>query len=251
MRTFKTTLIALAASLVVAPSAFAIDDNETATGDAAYGRGLAIRWCLSCHQVRPTNNGPRPVRLPLARSLNRQASMAIASPVSRCLRIPTWRRLALSRTAVDDIAAYILSWRSGGWHATRRRSATSSNSATDVRRIHKTCATATSARWNSIPDPATPPLNTPRAMVGACCNLPRKCAAFGVDGTIGRHRPNDRVRATGHRGKIRCVVTTLPDPARWLTTVSRHRQCHTAAPPGRLRRFTCSCRIGSLSGRCG
>ena len=44
MQTFKTTLIALAASLFVAPSAFAIDNNETATGDAAYGRGLAIRW---------------------------------------------------------------------------------------------------------------------------------------------------------------------------------------------------------------
>ena len=32
---FKTILIALAASLFVAPSAFAIDNNETATGDAA------------------------------------------------------------------------------------------------------------------------------------------------------------------------------------------------------------------------
>jgi cytochrome c553 len=107
MQTFKTTLIALAASLVVAPSAFAIDNN--ATGDAAYGRGLAIRWCSSCHQV----------------TADQQRSKAGAPPFStiaqspgfngdRLARLmlsphPNTAKLALSRTAVDDIAAHILS----------------------------------------------------------------------------------------------------------------------------------------------
>ena len=45
MRNFKTTLIALTVSLLVTPFAFAADNNESSTGDAAYGRGLAIRWC--------------------------------------------------------------------------------------------------------------------------------------------------------------------------------------------------------------
>lgn len=109
MQTFKTTLIALAASLFVAPSAFAIDNNETATGDAAYGRGLAIRWCSSCHQV----------------TADQQRSKAGAPPFTtiaqspgfngdRLARLmlsphPNMAKLALSRTAVDDIAAYILS----------------------------------------------------------------------------------------------------------------------------------------------
>jgi mono/diheme cytochrome c family protein len=109
MQTFKTTLIALAASLVVAPSAFAIDNNQTATGDAAYGRGLAIRWCSSCHQV----------------TADQQRSKAGAPPFStiaqspgfngdRLARLmlsphPNMAKPALSRTAVDDIAVYILS----------------------------------------------------------------------------------------------------------------------------------------------
>jgi mono/diheme cytochrome c family protein len=109
MQPFKTTLIALAASLFVAPSAFAIDNNETATGDAAYGRRLAIRWCSSCHQV----------------TADQQRSKAGAPPFTtiaqspgfngdRLARLmlsphPNMAKLALSRTAVDDIAAYILS----------------------------------------------------------------------------------------------------------------------------------------------
>jgi mono/diheme cytochrome c family protein len=109
MQTFKTILIALAASLFVAPSAFAIDNNETATGDAAYGRGLAMRWCSSCHQV----------------TADQQRSKAGAPPFTtiaqspgfngdRLARLmlsphPNMAKLALSRTAVDDIAAYILS----------------------------------------------------------------------------------------------------------------------------------------------
>jgi mono/diheme cytochrome c family protein len=105
MQTFKTILIALAATLFVAPSAFAIDNNETATGDAAYGR----RWCSSCHQV----------------TADQQRSKAGAPPFTtiaqspgfngdRLARLmlsphPNMAKLALSRTAVDDIAAYILS----------------------------------------------------------------------------------------------------------------------------------------------
>jgi mono/diheme cytochrome c family protein len=77
--------------------------------DAAYGRGLAIRWCSSCHQV----------------TADQQRSKAGAPPFTtiaqspgfngdRLARLmlsphPNMAKLALSRTAVDDIAAYILS----------------------------------------------------------------------------------------------------------------------------------------------
>ncbi len=107
MQTFKTILIALAASLFVAPSAFAIDNNETATGDATYGRGLAIRWCSSCHQVtadQQRSKAGAPPFTTIAQSPNGdRLARLMLSPH------PNMAKLALSRTAVDDIAAYILS----------------------------------------------------------------------------------------------------------------------------------------------
>jgi mono/diheme cytochrome c family protein len=109
MQIFKAPLIALATSLLLIPCTFAMDNNETGTGDAAYGRGLAIRWCSSCHQV----------------TAEQQRSKAGAPPFSTIAQSPGFNgdrlahlmlsphpnmaKLALSRMAVDDIAAYILS----------------------------------------------------------------------------------------------------------------------------------------------
>jgi mono/diheme cytochrome c family protein len=109
MRNFKTTLIALTVSLLVTPFAFAADNNESSTGDAAYRRGLAIRWCSSCHQVTVEQRRSKPGAPPFATIAQSpgfngdRLAHLILSPH------PNMAKLALSRTAVDDIAAFILS----------------------------------------------------------------------------------------------------------------------------------------------
>lgn len=108
MQSFKVALVALAAWLLPAASGFAIDNNETGPGDAAYGRGLAIRWCSSCHMVTPDQQGAvagAPPFATIARSPGFNADRLAHLMLSPH---PNMAKLALSRTAIDDIAAYIL-----------------------------------------------------------------------------------------------------------------------------------------------
>jgi mono/diheme cytochrome c family protein len=78
-------------------------------GDAAYGRGLAENWCASCHVVsagqRPTNKGA-PAFATIAQSQDFNAerlAYLLLDPH------PKMAKLALSRKAINDIAAYIRS----------------------------------------------------------------------------------------------------------------------------------------------
>jgi mono/diheme cytochrome c family protein len=107
MQISKTPLIAVAALLLTTPCAFAAD--ETGAGDAAYGRGLAMRWCSMCHQV--TDDQQRPKAGAPAFSTIAQSPGFNADRLARLLLSPhpNMAKLSLSQRAVEDIAAYILS----------------------------------------------------------------------------------------------------------------------------------------------
>jgi len=84
-------------------------DNEAGYGDAEHGRGLAIRWCSSCHVVatgqgRSIQGAPPFAAIAQSPDFNsdRLAHLLLAPH-------PNMEKLALSRAAVDDIAAYIAS----------------------------------------------------------------------------------------------------------------------------------------------
>jgi mono/diheme cytochrome c family protein len=86
-------------------------DDSGGYGDAAYGRGLAIRWCSSCHLVSADQQHSKPgvpTFATIAQSPNFNAdrlALLMLAPH------PNMAKLALSRSAIDDIAAYILSLR--------------------------------------------------------------------------------------------------------------------------------------------
>lgn len=78
--------------------------------DAAHGRALAQRWCAACHVVTADQkqaNADAPPFVTIAHmSISAQAlAYFLLDPHPK---MPT---LPLSRTAADDIAAYILSLR--------------------------------------------------------------------------------------------------------------------------------------------
>lgn len=103
----KSPLIALAAVLLTTLSAIAAD--ETGPGDAGHGRGLAVRWCSSCHQV--TDDQQRTKAGAPAFSTIAQSPGFNADRLARLMLSPhpSMAKLSLSQRAVEDIAAYILS----------------------------------------------------------------------------------------------------------------------------------------------
>lgn len=108
MKTFKPALAALAAWLLFPPAGFAMD-KEAGYGDAAYGRGLAIRWCSSCHLVTADQQRAKegaPPFATIAQSPNFNSDRLARLMLSPH---PNMAKLALSRAAIDDIAAYITS----------------------------------------------------------------------------------------------------------------------------------------------
>lgn len=107
MQILKTPLIALTILLLVAPCTFAAD--ESGPGDAAYGRGLAIRWCSSCHQVTADQQRSKAGAPPF--STIAQSPGFSADRLARLMLSPhpDMAKLGLSQRAVEDIAAYILS----------------------------------------------------------------------------------------------------------------------------------------------
>jgi len=81
-----------------------------AAGEAEHGRSLAENWCASCHIVsadqRPTNAARAPSFATIAQSSDFNAdrlAYLLLDPH------PKMAKLALSRRAIEDIAAYILS----------------------------------------------------------------------------------------------------------------------------------------------
>lgn len=107
MHIFKLAALVLPSLLLTLPAHAA--ENETGYGDAAYGRGLAVRWCSSCHLVTAGQQGGKAGAPPFTKiaqlpdfNANRLARLLLAPH-------PNMAKLALSRPAVDDIAAYIVS----------------------------------------------------------------------------------------------------------------------------------------------
>ncbi len=108
MPIFRIRVVLLAAGLLFAGAVFAAE-SERRYGDAEYGRGLAVRWCGSCHLV----------------TADQQRSMAAAPPFNKIAQAgnvngdslarllgsphPKMPSLVLSPSALDDIAAYIVS----------------------------------------------------------------------------------------------------------------------------------------------
>lgn len=108
MYKLKLATVGVAAWLLPSSAPFAIE-SKSHHGDAEYGRGLAIRWCGSCHVVAADQQRSMPGAPPfatIAQSTNidgdRLAHLLLAPH-------PKMERLELSRAAVDDIAAYITS----------------------------------------------------------------------------------------------------------------------------------------------
>lgn len=95
--------------LVVAAALLAQHARAADAGDAAYGRRLAENWCASCHIVsagQPAPNKGAPAFAAIAQSSDFSAqrlAYLLLDPH------PKMAKLALSRTAIDDIAAYIMS----------------------------------------------------------------------------------------------------------------------------------------------
>ena len=108
MPTFKAASATVTAWLLLISSGSATD-NAAGVGDAAYGRGLAIRWCSSCHLVTTDQLRSKPGAPPFATIAQSQDFNADRLARLMLAPHPNMAKLALSRAAVDDIAAYILS----------------------------------------------------------------------------------------------------------------------------------------------
>jgi len=106
MSKLKLAVVGVVAWLLASSALFAID-SESHYGDAEYGRSLAIRWCGSCHVVTVDQQRFMPGAPPFATIA--QSANIDGDRLARLLLAPhpKMARLALSRTAVDDIAAYI------------------------------------------------------------------------------------------------------------------------------------------------
>lgn len=95
------TAILLAAAALLFPQ-FAIAE------DAEYGRVLAQNWCASCHVVSAGQHSE--ARAPSFGVIARSPDFSAERLAYLLLDPhPKMAKLALSREAIDDIAAYILS----------------------------------------------------------------------------------------------------------------------------------------------
>jgi mono/diheme cytochrome c family protein len=75
--------------------------------DAANGEGLARRWCASCHIVAANQQGPTTEAPPFASVARRPDFSAARIAFFLLDPHPKMPDMGLSRTAADDIAAYI------------------------------------------------------------------------------------------------------------------------------------------------
>ena len=109
MQIFRITPFIIAAWLLLSLSGYAAD-NAAPPGDAAHGRGLAENWCSSCHLVSAEQKTTRKAAAPPFAAIA-QSSTFNADRLAYLLYDPhpKMAKLALSRTAIEDIAAYIVS----------------------------------------------------------------------------------------------------------------------------------------------
>jgi mono/diheme cytochrome c family protein len=109
MGVIKYAAPVVAICVLLAGAGFAVENEGGGNGDAEYGRGLAIRWCGQCHAVtadqkRSMPGAPSFVTIAQSGNMNGdRLARLLLSPH------PKMERLTLSRSAVDDIAAYIIS----------------------------------------------------------------------------------------------------------------------------------------------
>ena len=111
MRVSKIFAFAVAACLPPTISGYAQNAEPLHAGDAARGLRLADNWCSSCHLVSPEQKTPSRGAPPFAEIA--QSPTFNSDHLAYLLYDPhpTMAKLALSRRAIDDIAAYVLSLR--------------------------------------------------------------------------------------------------------------------------------------------
>jgi mono/diheme cytochrome c family protein len=109
MKVFQLTPLVLTAWLILPLSGLAIDGKTTPAGDAAHGRRLSENWCASCHLVSGEQKSAKKGAPPFA-TIGQSADFN-ADRLAYLLYDPhpKMAKLALSRSAIEDIAAYIVS----------------------------------------------------------------------------------------------------------------------------------------------
>src|ERR1700759_2096283 len=110
MTIFRISVALSTAGLLLAGAVFAAESGPR-YGDAEYGRGLAVRWCGSCHLVTADQQRSMPEAPSLARIA--QTGDVTGDSLAHLLEAPHPKMpsLALSTQALDDIVAYIVSLR--------------------------------------------------------------------------------------------------------------------------------------------
>ena len=108
MLKFRMGIALLAAGFLLSGVSFAAE-SQRRYGDAEYGRGLAVRWCGSCHLVTADQQRSMPEAPPFAKIA--QSTDVTGDSLARLLQSPHPKMagFALSTAALDDIAAYIVS----------------------------------------------------------------------------------------------------------------------------------------------
>lgn len=91
----------------IAAGALLLSEAAAYAADAAHGLDLAKRWCASCHVVSPNQKRANADVAPfaaIARSPNFDAKRLAYFLLEPHPKMP---QMALSRSAADDIAAYV------------------------------------------------------------------------------------------------------------------------------------------------
>ena len=91
----------------VALFVMALPAGPAAAADPENGAQLAQRWCASCHIVAPNQQGPTSEAPPFARIANAPDFNAGKLALFLLDPHPKMPDMGLSRTAAQDIAAYI------------------------------------------------------------------------------------------------------------------------------------------------
>ncbi len=106
----RSSLFALAVYLLSGASGYAADsrDHPARDGDAHYGLELAKNWCASCH---PVSDAPGPRKNAPTFATIAQSAGFSADRLAYLLYDPhpAMAKLALSRQAIEHLAAYIMS----------------------------------------------------------------------------------------------------------------------------------------------
>lgn len=112
---WKRTLWATGAVSVLTAILLSAWPHRAHAEDVAAGRRLAESWCSSCHLVGPGSARGVSSGAPTFAAIAGQKSTTVLS-LRVFLQTPHGRMpdLHLSRDEIDDLAAYILSLRTGG-----------------------------------------------------------------------------------------------------------------------------------------